>query len=441
MAFQQPNAQFNLFEKGDTINLGNKLPTIKHRYEQENDALTGPNRKYIADIYTQGFKNIKELFDKGELINNTKACNYLRSLTDKIVKANPALQNMAVDCFFSKSSAPNAYSAGNGVFVFNAGLFYKLDNESQVAFVICHELSHIYFNHGEKRINHYITTLYSDEVQKQLRNIQKQEFKQRQALENLSKGFTFDNKRHSRDHEQEADSMAVVFMANTNFDVNGAITALAILDTIDGENSNTAQFLAETFNSPAYPFQKKWLSKEDGLLGGHAALEVDKAMEDSLKTHPDCKVRIKALAGAVAKNNNSTRAQNPVNDSLFHQLQRWMPYETIEYFYSAKHYSPALYFTLQTLKAQHPNNILVTYTGNILNAIYASQKKHQIGKCIEMPSPGYSADYNSLLQFITNLYTDEIAGISYHFLKQYQQQFSTDKDFQYTLTTSKQNFN
>lgn len=47
------------------------------------------------------------------------------------------------------------------------------------------------------------------------------------------KGLTFDSRRHSRDHEAQADSMAVELMRHTSYDLHGALTTLALLDSID----------------------------------------------------------------------------------------------------------------------------------------------------------------------------------------------------------------
>ncbi len=424
---------------GDTINLQNQLLVIQKRYEKQMDELPRENRKKIKEIYKDVFENVKSMFDKGELVNNTVAVNYLQKMTDKIISANPALQSIPINVYFSKSMVPNAYSVGFGVLIFNAGLFTKLDNESQVAYVLGHELSHIYFQHVDKGIEHYINTLYSDEVQKKLREINKQVYKQGEALEKLGKGFVFNNKRHTRDHEQQADSMSLVFLKPTNFDVKEALTALGILDTIDNFKINTEGVLEKAFNNPGYPFKKSWLNKEEGLLGGHAVLKKEKELEDSMKTHPDCKARIKALHGVVSSNINASRLTNPVNQPLFKQIQKWAPYQIIDYYYKNKLYCPALYQSLELIEKENINNKVVCSVGCIFNELYAAQKKHQLGNYIEMPAPGYSKDYNTLLQFVNNLYLEDYAGIGFHFLSRYQQQYSSDKDFQSAYSNSQKN--
>jgi hypothetical protein len=427
-------------KKSDTINLTAQLSIIKQRYQKETDALSGSNKKYTSEIYKQCFENIKSMFDKGELENNTQANEYFQTIVSKIIKANPQLAALDLNGYVSKSTVPNAHSIGYGVFVVNAGIICKLSNESQLAYVIAHELSHIYLHHLEKGIDKYITSLYSEETQNELKNIKKQEFRKREALEKLAKGFVFDNRRHSRGHEKEADSLAIVFLTNTDFQLKETLSTLGSFDTIDNPNCRLDQILSQTFNCPEYPFKNKWLSKEDGLLGGHANLENDdKELKDSLKTHPDCHIRIKALEATIAQNENANRKQNPIDLSKFNALKKWLPYESLDYYYKNKGYCEQLFLALQLIKTEKDDEKIVLSIGSAFNDLVAAQKKHQIGKVTELPAPYNNDDYNTLLQFINNLYSDEMASINYYFLKKYQQQLANDKQFQSVLLISKQN--
>ena len=86
---------------GDTINLQSQLQVIQKRYEKQMDELPRENRRNIKEIYKDVFENIKSMFDKGELVNNTVAVNYLQKMVDKIVSANPALQSIPINVYFS----------------------------------------------------------------------------------------------------------------------------------------------------------------------------------------------------------------------------------------------------------------------------------------------------------------------------------------------------
>ncbi|HEY4148391.1 MAG TPA: M48 family metalloprotease [Chitinophagaceae bacterium] len=417
------------------------LNTLSLQYEKQHkdelELLPSKYKKDYQEEYAQVWKNVKEKFDKKEIYTAPAAQQYMDALVAEIVKANPVLRDHPFKCYFSRSGVPNASYIGEGIILFNMGLFYKLNNESEVAFVLCHEIGHYLLRHIDNSINRYVTAINSEEIQAQLRQIKNSEYGKREQVQKLVKGLSFDSRRHSRDHESQADSMAVELMRPTRFDPAGALSALALLDTIDSDSLNTAACLQQTFNAKNYPFQKKWLAKEEGLLGGHAHLQSDQ-QADSLKTHPDCALRIKLLTPQVNSGHSAASSKNVVDAAKFESLKKLFRYEIIEYAYSSEEYSQSLYFTLQLVKDNPADPWLVAQMGRILNGVYTAQKAHRLSKVVDLPSPDYPAHYNLLLQFIQNLYLDNIASISYNYLSQYHPQLDDYPPFKTAYTQSAQ---
>ncbi len=421
--------------KQDSVQLASLISKFEKSYRQDIAALPSQNKKDLEEVYKMRWENIKEKFDNKEIYTSAPAQKYLDAVVAEIARGNPSLQSNDFHCFFSRSGVPNAMSIGEGVIVFNMGLFHRLNNESQLAFVLCHEISHFILKHSENSINKYVATINSDEVQKELRNIKRKQYNKRDQLDKLVKGVTFDSRRHSRDHEGQADSMALVFLHNTKFDLAEALTTLTLLDSIDVDTFKIDSSLASTFNSPDFPFKKKWLQKEDGLLSGHAIIKEDKKIEDSLKTHPDCKARIKTLE-PIVKSLRVSVAKNIINQATFNQLQNAFRYETIEYAFENENYTRSLYYALELLKMHQGDPYIVTQIGKIMNACYSGQKEHTLSKHIDLPAPYFRPNYNLLLQFMQNLYLEDYASISYHFLKQYQPVLNNYAHFKAAYETS-----
>jgi predicted SprT family Zn-dependent metalloprotease len=88
---------------------------------------------------------------------------------------------------------------GEGTIFFNIGLFHRLQNESQAAFILCHELAHYYLNHSNDNIHQYVNTIYSDDFQQKLKSIQKLSYEKNKQLDALAKNLLFRNRRHGRD--------------------------------------------------------------------------------------------------------------------------------------------------------------------------------------------------------------------------------------------------
>ncbi len=393
----------------------------EQQYKQELEKLPAQNKKDFLAVYADRWNNVKEKFDKQEIYTSSAAQEYLDALTAEIVRSNPSLKDHPFRCYFSRSWIPNASYIGEGIILFNMGLFYRLDNESQVAFVLCHEIAHFILQHPEKSIAKYVNTINSPEVQAELRKIRGAEYRKRERLQDLVKGLTFDSRRHSRDHESEADSLGVVLLRNTRFDPNGALTTLAILNVIDTDTLNTEPCLRLLFDSKNYPFRKKWVAREEGLLGGHANLVGDSVEADSVKTHPDCPLRIRLLTPLVKKD-KAGALLFVVDQSKFGALQNDFRYEVIEYTYSSDEYCRSLFLTMEMLQRHPGDAYLVAQVGRLMNGMYIAQKGHRLSKVTDLPSPDYSPNYNSLLQFIQNLYLEDIASINYYYLSRYHPQ-------------------
>ena len=406
------------------------LNNLESNFKKKITDLPSENKKDIEKIQTWKWENIAETFLRKEIYTEADAQKYLDDVVSEIVNNNQTLQNKPFRCYFSKSEVPNASFIGEGVILFNLGLLDKLENESQLAFILCHEIAHFYMNHLDNSINEYVATINSEEMQKELKKIKKKNYNKTEDLNKLVKQLSFSSGRHSRYKEAEADSLGVVFMKNTRFDISASLTSLALLDSIDNETYNMSETLQNTFNSADYPFQKKWLAKEEGLLGGHANIEIDKVLADSLKTHPDCKVRIRTLQPLVEKYKNKVAQKNLINKKLFAELQESSKYEVVQYAWDRKNYTKSLYLALSLLNSKPADPYLVAQTGRIFNGLYNELKQHTLGKVTDLPSPWYSAGYNTLLQFIQNLYRENYVQINYHFLQQYSPKLSFYKDFE-----------
>src|SRR5262245_25727508 len=104
---------------------------------------------YIENIYKSRTTFYKETITDGGFLFHSLVTDYVASDYQKVVAANgnigPRLQ-----LFISRSGVPNAFNSGDGNVVVNIGLLPYLENESQLAFVLCHELAHQYFDHTEK---------------------------------------------------------------------------------------------------------------------------------------------------------------------------------------------------------------------------------------------------------------------------------------------------
>ena len=191
---------------------------------------------------------------------------------------------------------------------------------------------------------------------------------------------------------------------------------------------------------PVTRFKKRWLNKEQGLLGGHAQLR-EETWADSLKTHPDCTNRIKKLTPIVNKA-SCTHPIKIIDTVLFHSLSNQFSYESIAFEFEQENYSRSLFYCLrlseqhQKPRADSSDDYLAVMIGKTLNSIYAAFKEHRLSKVTDLPSPGNSETYNTLCQFIQNLYAENVAMINYHFLLKQKEQLSGHPQFKGTFESA-----
>jgi Zn-dependent protease with chaperone function len=404
-------------------------------FKQTIAALPGEHKKELLQLYKARWENARQKFEKEEIYTSPAASAYLNQIVKEIVKSNACLNQLPLNCYFSRSGNPNASYVGEGMILINMGLFTRLNNESQVAFVICHEIAHQYLKHSENTIANYVTRLNSKEVQDELNTIKSSRYRRSQPLEDLTNAITFDTRRHVRRNESEADSLAVELLKHTGFDCSEVIATLKILDEIDTDSINTNECLRKLFNSKEYPFQQKWVFKEEGLLGGHANLQSNE-FEDSLKTHPDCKFRISKLEPVISRLHAGSK--NVVDSAAFKHFAKLFQYEVVEYAYSSDNYGKSLFYTLELLQHMPDDPYLLANIGRLFNGIYYAQKDHHLNEYVDLPAPGYAPHYNDLLQFIQNLYPENIASINFHFLDRYYDKLKEYPPFMEAYRTSVQ---
>jgi Zn-dependent protease with chaperone function len=374
--------------------------------------------KEYKEIYTTSFKNIQEFITGKASVTEVNVNNYLQLLVREIVQNNKELSKLNLRVLFSRDWWPNAYSMGDGTIAINAGIIVFLQNEAELAFIICHELAHYYLKHSTKSIDKYVQTINSEVFQKELKDISKKEFGVNKALEKLSKGVVFNSRKHSRDNEAEADYYAYKFISKTNFNANGIITCLQLLDKIDDSLLTKPLQINLVLNNSSYPFKKRWIEEESSIFSEMKNDDVGSKNEnDSLKTHPDCTKRIALLKDSISLISNASKKYFTSSEVDFTKLKNKIFIESIEYCYDNNQFSRNLYYTLLLLQEKKEEPFAIYSIARCFNAIYEKQKNHKLGLAIDVENNQYNSDYNLLLKMLSRLSLPEIAAINYHFCK------------------------
>lgn len=410
--------------------------SLRKRYFDESmqkrqTVLAASPKQYAKDykeIYQHQFDEIGDLWNSTRPVTAPEVNNYLQSIVKKIIDANPELQNTDARIVFTRDDWPNAASMGDGSIAINGGLLIFLNNEAELAFVICHELSHYYLDHTNKQIKKIVELYNSENFTKEVKRLSKQQYGAGKEFDELMKRMAFGSRHHSRENEAEADRQAFLFMKNTAYDCHEILSCLQLLDKVD-DSAIYKPLVPETvFNFDEYPFRKKWVQKESVLFGAmtNDASPFTQAEKDSLKTHPDCAIRIALLQDSVKKLPQGKKFL--VDENFFYRIKKEFFPEITEQEFRNDNLAKNLYYSLLMLQNGDATSMTIYSVTRDLNILFQRQKEHTLGD-IEKESRNYPADYNLLLRMIDRLRLDELASINYYFCRKYEAQMTGDNGF------------
>jgi hypothetical protein len=265
--------------------------------------------------------------------------------------------------------------------------------------------------------------MYGKSTQRQVSKIVNSDNQKVSRAMDLLRHTLYTNNRYSRLNERAADSLALIFLQHTSYDESQALTALALLDSVDKEKYSDKLPLKQIFDSPTYAFKDSWLQSSSLLKMEDKDDYWDK---DSLKTHPDCKERINLLAKRLKPVDvNKRKFLQP--EPVFREILQRSDIELIERELYFQRYSRCLYESLLLTKQYPRSPYLQATIGQCMYGIYQAQKNHQLSKHVDLPAPGQSKEYRQLLDFIHNLRLKEIAQVGFYFLKNNYTDLSTQE--------------
>jgi Zn-dependent protease with chaperone function len=409
------------------------LSAIQAKHRQQLSQFPGKDARYAKEFYEERELVVKREFELNAVILDDTLNRYLKKLLTPIYQANPSIPQQQLRVFFSRDFVPNACSYGDGTILFNIGLFYRLDNEAQAAFVLCHELSHYLLGHSEQQIRKYVNTFYSDSMQQVLKKVSKQSYNGMAEIRKLVEEQLLLFRRHNRENERQADSLAIRLLQNTPYLVSESMTCLALLDGMDSDPYRQPLDLPSVFDFPEFPFRQKWLRKEENIFAN--VQQVKDKLSDSLKTHPDCKHRISVIQSMGIHGKGSQRF---LADSVyFIALKMKMEWEMAGYAYASGNVSRAMYYSLNLAQKYPTHTFPVVLTGQCMNALYDAMIAHRLRTIAELPGLKEETGYDYFKIFLENIRAADMASLSYYYHQKYQDIAERDPTFSTSQNKSK----
>jgi hypothetical protein len=144
----------------------------------------------------------QKLQNNGSIIYNKKLDKTLRELKAHIAKSNPDYDLSNVELYVLRSPAVNAFASDDGSVYVTIGLLARIENEAQLALILCHEFSHYIEKHSFKMATEQVKLSYSQGPYGIVQNDNKE----------------FSVHRFSKDLETEADEAGFKLYVNAGYD-------------------------------------------------------------------------------------------------------------------------------------------------------------------------------------------------------------------------------
>jgi Zn-dependent protease with chaperone function len=436
--------------------------------------LTAEQGKEFLVLNNEALRNT---FHSGRVLFGDEVTNYLNEVAQRLVAANPDYTG-GLNLFATRVTVPNAAAWRNGVILFNVGLLSRLDTESQLAFILAHEMAHIQNKHTLQKF----TLAVSDGEYVDPDNRRKLRGKAfgRGSLD-LEK--VFKKYRYSRQFEMEADKQGLEWLKKSPYRAHDASRALEILRDIDKDRHSMIPPL-ESFNPDSLlkiPAQqeknspaKKVKSNKEFIafkLGKNDTLRVDPVEEDikpasipdETDITPEKKKKKKRpidegyLEGEMSEEEflDSTRTHPSIEDRLA-QIQTGMPssdigesfisspmdfikirtiarFEMVETHFEGMNYLKAFYEALQLLK-EYPDN---AYLVNMVckSAYWYTIMENESYQDHFTPKPKYykGEAWGEFINYFDNLSKEKRSSWCLGLLEKYQTDFPDNHQVQFVL--------
>jgi hypothetical protein len=247
---------------------------------------------------------ITNAIESDNYLHDKEVYDYLDKILIEISSANKALIPVKPLLLLDRSASVNAYSVGGNIIAVNTGLVTFAKYREDIALVIAHELAHNTLNHADKSMRERAEWVTSEEYKKSMDDVLDSKYGRLTRLKKVFEKFSFDRSRHSRYHEGNADSLAIIFLKNSRIPFNPDF--FLRLDSSDNQYKLPLKTsVKEYFSAFNVPFEAWWTQKRSkGLSTKNYNFRDTSSIADSLKTHPDCKdryIKTQSLATSTGK--------------------------------------------------------------------------------------------------------------------------------------------
>lgn len=266
---------------------------------------------------------IDEILHSGIVVFGDDVSNYTKKIATILLK-NDTLLLSKLRFYTLKSNHCNAFSTDQGIIFVTTGLIARLQNESQLAFIIAHEIAHYNEKHVLKTFQYHIEN-------------------KNNTIKNLSI--------YSKDKEFEADKLGLRWYFEAGYGKNELSPTFDVMTQthlpFDNIQIPKEYFYSNQLYIPEYLFpSKKYLIK------------TNEDYNDEESSHPNIKKRKTEIELESEKYSSWSNKIYQVDEKIFFNIRMICRFETIRTDIIEANYGNALY-SIFLLEQHYPQSIFL----------------------------------------------------------------------------------
>lgn len=316
--------------KFTTLQSSGKIPSDFSALTREKVAGDNQRNTSLTEKSDEEFKqnihySIDQIIHSGQCIYGDPISVYVDKIAQRLLKDDKELYSK-LRFYTLKSNVSNAFSTHQGIIVFTTGLISQFANETQLAYVLAHEIVHYQEEHVVQTFEWKLQHEYNRENIGQFNN-------------------------YSKEKEFEADSKAVDMCLKAGYSATEIYNSFDVL-MFCHLPFDEIKFPSDYFNTPLFFVPEKEFTTES------FPIKIDEAYDDENSTHPNVEKRKETILPYLENQFGTGSAFIGTSDE-FTTIRNYARFESVRTSIIDLELSKALY-QLFLLEKEFPDNYALT---------------------------------------------------------------------------------
>ena len=288
--------------------------------DKQSSVIEDQKKQEAAELFLQSSNlGFNQLLWSGKTIYGDIFSDYVNKVGANVLTVFPELKDQ-IKFYTFKSSSLNAFVTGKGAIFVNVGLLAHLDNEAQLAFVLCHELIHYKNKHSFNKFSERYD-LFNKRNKDDLLNYDSK----------IDLLFKF-----NKNNESEADSLGIEAYNKLGYSSYAVIDALSKLYYSYMPIENVI-FDYTFLGFPDFEIP------DDLKLASVKEISEIKPVSDLFVTHPNIFSRINNAKKNLKSNIAKTSIFKVSNEKNFREISKNARFELVNQLLVGREYAKAIY--------------------------------------------------------------------------------------------------